>query len=255
MNNDTTTRGFIAVELSKSMVSTLAATQRSLRTRAKEEDLKIQFIPKAVLYLPIEDLGRPEDPSYEAAILAIKRAVRGCRPFIIGLNEIRGWPESSACEQVQVMVDDSEGMLTRIRQSIVEELKAYGFPVQTGAWHPHIPIARIPEGDLVFEGDTVPSGESMTVDGISVIHRKPTASGNMRFQVRSRILLTVDGSRDGLPLDDAARTEEIAAELNERLSQRKSNLPGRARKRNRQLDVSLDEGLDESLNEEPSNEE
>ena len=255
MNTDTTTRGFIAVELSKDMTATLATAQHSLRTQAKSENVKVQFVPKAVLYLPLEDLGRPEDPSYEAATLAVKRAVKGCSPFIIGLTQVKSWQEEAQCQQILAMVDDSEGGLTRIRENLLGQLRSYGFPVSEGTWSPHIPLARIPDGELALEEGAIGSSQSMRVESISIIHRTPTLSGNMRFQVRSRVLLTEAGSRDGVTLDDAARTEEIAAELSERLSQRKSTFSGRKRKRNRELDEGLEDGLDESLDEEISSEE
>ncbi len=255
MNADTTTRGFIAVELTKGMSTTLATAQHSLRTRATAEDVKVQFVPKAVLYLPIEDLGRPEDPSYEAAIMAVKRATLGVSPFVIELRELKTWQGEDACQQVLATVDDSDGGLARIRSALLKQLNLYGFATTAGTWTPHVPLARIPASDLQFETEEIASQESMRVESIAVIHRKPTPSGNMRFKVRSRILLTEDGSRDGEALDDAARTKEIAAELSERLSRRKSPSSGRKRKRAHQIDEQLDNELDESLDDESTSDE
>lgn len=135
-------RAFIAVELPAEIKAILAAHARTL-SAANIRGLRA-VRPEGV-HLTLKFLGEISTEQAHDAGEAVRRIAASSAPFPLRLNAAGVFPSEARARVLWVGVGGDLAALQTLRNGVEEACQALCFPRETGAFTPHLTLARLDE--------------------------------------------------------------------------------------------------------------
>ena len=187
-NNQTHWRVFCAIDLPLDVKSRVAEHAASLRARLP--DVRASWEKPEKLHLTLKFLGDVEAARVEELSRAASRAASSVKPFELTIARAGAFPARGAARVLWLGVEDANGRLARLQESLEDECAAAGFAREPRAFKPHLTIARLrtPHGarelaDAHRESDFEP--QTFKVSELLVI-RSELGAGGSRYTTVSR---------------------------------------------------------------------
>ena len=138
-------RIFCAVELPPTARRLVLAHIARLKERVPRA--KASWARDANLHLTLKFLGQTPPAQVADFSKAVSSAVSGVQPFAISLEQTGAFPPHGQPRVLWIGVNDSSTRLAELHARLEEESAEAGFVKETRAFHPHLTVARLRQGD------------------------------------------------------------------------------------------------------------
>jgi 2'-5' RNA ligase len=149
-------RTFLAVELSEAVRNAIASFQDTLKRRLQKDssrEVRISWVQPASMHLTIKFLGDTDERLVEPLHEAVSQAVATHRSAALPIERLGGFPRLQGPRVVWVGPSEEwergeeARRLSAIQQSVEQGCADLGFALETKAFHAHLTLARIKEGE------------------------------------------------------------------------------------------------------------
>lgn len=130
-------RTFIALELPKDILQTLAQRQKEL----KELPVPVKWVPPAHFHLTLKFLGE----TAAADLPVIQKNLEACAGAKIpaGLTQISAFPDAARPQVIWAGLKAKTDALKELREKIETLISPLGYPAEERAFHAHITLGRL----------------------------------------------------------------------------------------------------------------
>lgn len=131
-------RAFIALELQKELLDRLVGLLGQLRLL----NLDGRIARPGSIHLTLKFLGEIRSDRVPAIQQALKNSVQGLEPFALQIGGLGTFPTLRRPRVLWIGVEECESF-RRLKPELEAELEALGFPVDGGAFRPHLTLMRL----------------------------------------------------------------------------------------------------------------
>jgi RNA 2',3'-cyclic 3'-phosphodiesterase len=132
-------RVFIAVPLPVSLKAKLLSLQQEFRLLP----LDAAWVREAGFHITLKFLGEVNARLIEPIVACMTAAARQFPPFMLSLTGVGVFPQASSPRVLWVGVQDVNGALRQIQQTLDAQLTQVGFASDTRPFTPHLTLARL----------------------------------------------------------------------------------------------------------------
>ena len=149
-------RTFIALELPKSVKSSLAQLQDILK---QHEQAHVKWVHPDSIHLTLKFLGNVDAGTIPELTDAISEAAGGNAPFHLNLGHLGAFPNVRAPRVIWVGLEGELASLLTLQKSVEGALTTLGFAPENRRFSPHLTLGRI--RDKATPGDRRRLGEAV----------------------------------------------------------------------------------------------
>lgn len=137
----TTVRTFIAVELDEGLEAALALAQERLGERMPPRS--VRWVRPEAIHLTLKFLGDTPLERVDEVKAALGQATVEFQPFDIDVGGLGCFPNLRRPRVVWIGLQESTGVLVRLRDSIESVVAPLGFPTERRPFRPHLTLGRV----------------------------------------------------------------------------------------------------------------
>lgn len=137
----TSWRVFCAIEIPEPVRQQVLQHIEHLREAVP--DAKVSWSRDASLHLTLKFLGEIPQVSVPHISTAASRAVVGCAPFSIRLEQAGAFPKQGQPRVLWIGINDFSGKLGQLQARLEDESVNVGFAKDDRPFHPHLTVARL----------------------------------------------------------------------------------------------------------------
>ena len=195
MDNPTTWRLFIALELPEPLGRLIEAEQRALEATHPP----VKWVAAGGCHLTLQFLGEVETTRIDGLKAALREAGRGVAPFSIRLEGLGAFPSLRRPRVIWAGLEGELEPLARLQRRVIDATRPLGFQSETRPFQPHLTLGRVREGaarDAVARlGEAVGSrafapGEPWSVSTFALVRSELRPTG-ARYTVLEHFPLSV----------------------------------------------------------------
>ena len=172
-------RIFIAINLPDEIISGLKANEK------RWKGLRIKWTNAANMHITLQFLGNVNRKDFNSILLAVEKAIPQLEPFYISLDRIVLGPNSSEPTMfwATLLVDIN---LLKLKRSLDESLKLYGYFSENREFKPHITLARARGNQLKGRKTNIQlNGMRFKVESIEIMQSQLHPGGSKYKVVKS----------------------------------------------------------------------
>ncbi len=128
-------RGFIAVDIEGSMLSSLADAVKGC-------DAKLKVVGLENIHLTLKFLGDTDEGLVQDISSIMMECVQGIEPFTIRIQDVGAFPNMNYIKVVWAGVKGGEPLIS-ISQRLNDALSHFGFKKDKKRFSPHVTVARV----------------------------------------------------------------------------------------------------------------
>ena len=132
-------RLFIAVETPLEIRVQIGAVQAQL----KQSGADVRWEPEDKFHATLKFLGRTEDSQLPDVISSIEKIGHSAAPLSLQYRGLGCFPSMNTPRVVWVGIEELNGALTPLYESIESAMAALGFERESRPFHPHITLGRV----------------------------------------------------------------------------------------------------------------
>jgi 2'-5' RNA ligase len=134
-------RAFAAIELDAALIQSLDEAARAMQ--AAKPPLKLRWVEAEHQHLTLHFFGEIDAQRVDEITQALQLAASRVAPFEISLADIGCFPNIYKPNVLWVGIHESSGALKRLYKEVGAELARIEFVTESGAFMPHLTLARV----------------------------------------------------------------------------------------------------------------
>jgi 2'-5' RNA ligase len=144
-------RAFVAVNLGIPVTREVAELAGRVRQDLREVDMKIAWVPPPNLHVTLKFLGYVDEEAMELMAGRLGLELGKLQRFDVAAQGVGAFPSATRPRVLWVGLNDASGRLVKLAGVVDEVMSDLGFKKETRAFHPHITIGRVKDGDGSIE--------------------------------------------------------------------------------------------------------
>ena len=170
-------RAFIAVELTSSVMNSIAGIQAELKKSRGD----VKWVPPDICHITLKFLGEIKDDQVEALRAIMIDCAQKTKPFPVTVNTVGAFPTMAKPNIIWLGLTDEHNILATLAGEIEDKVNTLGFIKEVRPFTPHITIGRTRPGSHKTISQALQMMDApdqpLDVSGLTLFHSTLSSAG------------------------------------------------------------------------------